>query len=301
MAVTNRAVAVLVLAVAHAACSQLTDADLGACAEADPEWWPLRPAVWWRLEQYELTGGGRRTEKYTEVQFDRSEIHGLLGNETAVRTWRANFDFGEDHADEAGWRWVVAGADGFEWRADIWVHTTTRSVPCAGMGPDEDPRWCDEVEPISDRTYFPGKPRLDLRPEHLCERSVWRSTYVDRKIEIGVDAKDRAEIENCDLETWRRHPEECDYLDTEVTDEWTVRSVDETIDVPAGHFEHCLCVTRTNPDSAATYCFAPGRGKVFELDEGDLVECLADFQVDVDTRASSPDWEVSCDLDQLRP
>jgi hypothetical protein len=278
-------------------CEGNSDYTLGECAESTTEWWPLRPGSWWRYEQLEL-GESKFTEKYTEVQY-ASAIHGLLGDETAARTWRANVDRDETDAREAGWRWVIATEQELAWRADVWVGAAGLSAPCEPLGSDDDPRLCTEVEPSSDRTYFPSKLRLDLREEHLCERSAWTSTYVERKIEIGEDAHDVPELENCHVDTWRTSPGACDYLDTEITDEWNVRYVDHTIQVPAGPFEHCLCVRRKNAKGDVTYCFAEGIGKVYEVENNDHVECLADYHIDADTEASSPDWELECDPNQL--
>ncbi len=279
-------------------CSDLTDATLGACVESTPEWCPLRPDYDWMYEQHE-NGIGIDTRKYLTVQHDRSEIRGPLGEETAVRTWRANVDSGDSAA--AAWRWVIANDQGLFWRADIGVVSTTMEAPCASYGPDDDLRDCTEVVPTYDRTYYPMATRLDLRAEHLCERSAWSARYIRHEIQIG--ATDAGDSDLCGLETWRARIEDCPGLDTEITEEWSVQYLSRTIDVPAGHFEECLCVRRKGsadvPDS--TFCFAKGIGKVYELERPFHVECLESYHIDDDTWGPPPDWEHGCDDDLVEP
>lgn len=120
-------------------------------------------------------------------------------------------------------------------------------------------------------------------------------------IEIELGDLDDTELENCGLDQWRTDPEGCPALDKEVTDHWEVQSIDATIDVPAGHFEDCLCVRRISDDhrSDQTYCFAEGVGKVYELDRPDHVECLASYEIDADTWGPRDGPEHGCDENQV--
>jgi hypothetical protein len=295
----SRKAVLLVVAVALLACDENTDATLGECVEPTTEWWPLRPGVVWNYEQLELSLD-TVTEKRLVVEYDRAQIHGLLGDETGVRTWRADVDRGAVSPFEAGWRFFTATAARFGFRRDVWVGADTMAAPC-DLEPDEDVAQCEGAPVFSDTTYFPMRVRLDLTPNRLCERSAWSSPYVRTTIEVEVGDLDDESLVNCSLEDWRRDPLGCPSLDREVTDQWEVQSVDETIDVPAGHFENCLCVRRISSDhrSDQTYCFAKGIGKVYELDRPDHVECLADYRIDADTWGPRDGPEHGCDENQI--
>ncbi len=281
------------------ACDDNTDATLGACATPTTEWWPLRPGVVWQYEQIEF-GRNTTSDKVLEVQYDRSAMHGLLGDETAVRTWRADRDRGDVEPYEAGFRWFLATDDGFGFRRDIWVDADTAEAPCTSLVSDGDLAGCEELAPLADVTYFPMRIRLDLTPERLCARSEWSSTFVERTIEIGLGpGDDNPDLDNCAEDTWRTDVASCPALEEETTDRWDVQYVDHTIDVPAGHFEHCLCVRRQGSTSNKTYCFAKGVGKVYELDRNNLVECLSAYRIDNDTAGPPADWRYDCDSNQV--
>ena len=269
---------VLALIVLVAGCGELTDGELGRCAESTPEWWPLRPGIRWVYEEIDFHSDPPQHTKDLSVQAGRAPILGLAGDQKGFRTWRGDYD-------GTGWRWFIDEDSAFSFRRDVWMQAEDGEPvdprpPCT-VAADEDVRSCLQAAPASENYYLPSKKRLDYRPDRVCERSAWRDSHVKWTIEIGSDEA----AGECPLDRWRSDPAACVGTASDSTEEeWSVVSIAERIEVPAGAFDDCLCVRRAVDDPAdpqdKTFCFARGIGKVYELDKGNAVECLSEYCVD---------------------
>ena len=64
---------------------------------------------------------------------------------------------------------------------------------------------------------------------------------------------------------------------SEERDRWTVQSVDETVSVPAGTFEHAILITKAGGSNVKNYYYVRGVGKVKET--GGQTEELSAYEV----------------------
>lgn len=260
-----------------AGCGNVTDGvppDLGQCATPTSDWWPLDEGNRWVYDEIVFDLNPPEVKKELVVQRAPAPVLGLAGSQEGIRTWRTD-------RDGSGWRWFVDDGSAISFRRDIWVEGVPvwvdgipPPIPCDDLGRDDDPRTCDETAPAQERYFLSGRKRLDYRPERVCEGSVWTESHVSWTIPIGED-------EDCSLAQWRTSASPGCVGTTETTEErWSVDSISRRIEVPAGVFEDCLCVRRQVEDPIdpedKTYCFAKDIGKVYELDRGNLVECLAE-------------------------
>lgn len=289
-----------VLIVILGGCGALTDADpsLGRCAEPTAAWWPLDQGNRWVYDEIKFDVGPEDARKELVIQRAPAMVMGLAGEQQGVRAWR-------NERDGTGWRWLIDEGSGVSFRRDVWLGHTGVEAPCNELGPDEDVRGCTDVSPVEDKYYLPQKKRLDYRPDRVCEKSAWEETYSDWSIEIG--APDATHPDRCPLEVWRQDADGagCPVSSTATqTNQWSVVFIGRRIEVPAGAFEHTLCVRRrdtTNPGDMrdVTYCFAQGIGKVYELDAGTQVECLTEYCLAGTPCEPAAPTGYPCDRDEL--
>ena len=101
--------------------------------------------------------------------------------------------------------------------------------------------------------WSPGKLHVDFSAAHTASGASWLEDYEETKIEAGGDPEANSEHER-----------------------WTVDSVDEVVEVPAGKF-HAIVLQKAGGDTLKTYWFVPGIGKVKET--GGQTEALVSYSV----------------------
>lgn len=294
----GRLLLILVAALGGCGLTDAADAPLGRCADSTARWWPLDEGNRWLYLVRPLDGEAGDDVKELVIQRAPARVGGLAGDQEGVRAWR-------NDPEGTGWRWFVDEGSALSFRRDVWLGGLDIPAPCPALGPDEDVRGCTEVAPTEETYFLPRKTRLDYGRDRVCERSAWQDRYDEWTIEIGQP--DGLHPDRCPLDVWRQGQDGagCAVSDKKTsTEEWTVASVGRRIEVPAGAFEDTLCVVRadsTDPQDPreVTYCFARGIGKVYEIDDGNRVECLTEYCVDGGPCEPVGGPSYGCDEDEL--
>jgi len=106
-----------------------------------------------------------------------------------------------------------------------------------------------------EESWEPHKLHIDGTAERTVTGASWLESYSETKLAVGFsptthDARDR----------------------------WTVLDDDETVEVPAGTFEHALHLQKVGGSSTKEYWYVPGVGKVKET--GGQTEELTDYKLE---------------------
>jgi hypothetical protein len=124
---------------------------------------PAAPATGWVYGEIVFDMNPPGANKDLWVQRAPATVGGLAGSQEGVRTWRTD-------RDGSGWRWFVDDGSAISFRRDVWVDGVPAwrdgappEVPCPLLGPDVDPRACEEAAPSEER-FLSGRLRLDCSP-----------------------------------------------------------------------------------------------------------------------------------------
>jgi hypothetical protein len=102
--------------------------------------------------------------------------------------------------------------------------------------------------------WEPHKLHIEWTAEHMVEGATWLEEYEETKLPVGDTAG----------KSTRR-------------DRWTVRSVAESVTVPAGTFDNAVVFEKLGSDTLKTYWYVPNVGKVKET--GGQTEELTKYEL----------------------
>jgi hypothetical protein len=102
--------------------------------------------------------------------------------------------------------------------------------------------------------WEPAKLHIDWSEERLVEGKSWLEEYEETKLPVG----------DTESKSTRR-------------DRWTVKSLAESVTVPAGTFDNAVVFQKVGNDTPKTYYYVPGLGKVKET--GGQTEELVDYEL----------------------
>jgi hypothetical protein len=103
--------------------------------------------------------------------------------------------------------------------------------------------------------WEPPKLHIDGNAERTATDASWLETYHEYKLEVGLSPTDH-----------------------EVRERWRVVDADETLEVPAGTFEHVIHFQKIGGSSSKDYWYLRGVGKLKET--GSQTEELVDYDVE---------------------
>ena len=106
--------------------------------------------------------------------------------------------------------------------------------------------------------WDPEKLHIDGSPDRTVAGASWLERYDETKLPVGL--------------TMTTHT---------VSERWTVISDDETVEVPAGTFEHVIHFQKAGGDSTKEYWYLRGVGKLKET--GSQTEELVDYKIEGQT------------------
>lgn len=261
---------VVLLVVGHglAACGELTD--LGECAEATPDWWPVGAGNRWLYREFEpdttdpfLLVNPDVKWKEQLIVADDVEIQGLAGTDRGFQM-RSIDEL--DH--EWDYSYFVHREGGFRWAAKR-LYPNLDFPPAFPLDPSN---------PGEERLYTPARRRFDYSGERVCLGSQWRDEWVQHHIR-GEDAEPlEDEPDPCPRATLAEDPWSCDvWEDPEGSTQW-VAAIDATVSLFADRVFHedALCLRRLDDDlkNNSLYCWVRGIGKVLECEWDHLGESV---------------------------
>lgn len=103
--------------------------------------------------------------------------------------------------------------------------------------------------------WDPAKLHIDGSAERTLSGASWLERYDETKLEVGLPPTTHA-----------------------VSERWTVISDDETVEVPAGTFEHCIHLQKVGSGSSKDYWYLRGVGKIKET--GSQTEELVEYSIE---------------------
>jgi hypothetical protein len=106
-----------------------------------------------------------------------------------------------------------------------------------------------------EETWEPHKLHIDGTAEHTVTGASWLESYAETKLPVGLSASTH-----------------------EVRERWTVLDDDETVEVPAGTFDHVIHFQKVGGSSTKDYWYLRGVGKLKET--GSQTEELTEYQLE---------------------
>jgi len=106
-----------------------------------------------------------------------------------------------------------------------------------------------------DESWEPHKLHVDGTAAHTVKGASWLESYAETKLPVGLSASTH-----------------------DVRERWTVLDDDETVEVPAGTFEHVIHFQKVGGSSTKDYWYLRGVGKVKET--GSQTEELTEYKLE---------------------